>query len=175
MLSPVLGEDEMSVEGVHEGGCACGSVRYRVQGEPIFVNNCHCRLCQRQTGSTSVVNAFYETERLTLLEGELSDHTVTAGSGGPHVIRRCKSCGVAVWSHYPRLGRLGAGVRVGTLDRPGDFRPDAVIFAESAMPWAVFSEDIPVFETVYDQTKVLQPEQVERLMALIERRKTGEG
>lgn len=165
----------MSVEGVHEGGCACGAVRYRVEGEPIFVNNCHCRLCQRQTGSTSVVNAFYETERLTLLEGELSDHTVTAGSGGPHVIRRCKSCGVAVWSHYPRLGRLGAGVRVGTLDRPGDFRPDAVIFAESAMPWAVFPEDIPVFETVYDQTKVLQPEQVERLMALIERRKAGEG
>ena len=163
----------MSVEGGHEGGCACGAVRYRVEGEPILVNNCHCRLCQRQTGSTSVVNAFYETERLTVMEGELTDHTVPAG--GPHVIRRCRSCGVAVWSHYPRLGRLGAGVRVGTLDQPGDFRPDAVIFTESAMPWTVFPGDIPVFETVYDHTQLLPPERAQRLTALIERRKAGEG
>jgi hypothetical protein len=50
-------------ETVREGGCGCGHVRYRVEGEPIFVNNCHCRLCQQQTGSTSVVNAFFESER----------------------------------------------------------------------------------------------------------------
>ena len=54
---------------VREGGCGCGQVRYRVEGEPIFVNNCHCRLCQQQTGSTSVVNAFFESERVTLLAG----------------------------------------------------------------------------------------------------------
>ena len=52
-----------------EGGCGCGHVRYRVEGEPIFVNNCHCRLCQQQTGSTSVVNAFFETERVTVSAG----------------------------------------------------------------------------------------------------------
>ena len=48
-------------DAIREGGCGCGHVRYRVEGEPIFVNNCHCRLCQRQTGSTSVVNAFFES------------------------------------------------------------------------------------------------------------------
>ena len=160
---------------VREGGCACGAARYRVEGDPIFVNNCHCRLCQRQTGSTSVVNAFYETERLTLVEGELSDHTVPAGSGGPHLIRRCKACGVALWSHYPRLGRLGLGLRVGTLDEPAALRPDAVIFTESAMPWVAMPGDIPAFETVYNQMEVLPPERVDRLKALIERRKAGEG
>ena len=35
-------------------------MRYRVVGTPIFVNNCHCKQCQQQTGSTSVVNAMYE-------------------------------------------------------------------------------------------------------------------
>ena len=42
-----------------EGGCGCGHVRYRIEGEPMMVHNCHCRLCQQQTGSTSVVNAFF--------------------------------------------------------------------------------------------------------------------
>ena len=162
-------------EAVREGGCGCGAVRYRVVGEPIFVNNCHCRLCQRQTGSTSVVNAFFESERITLLEGELTDHTVSAGSGGPHVIRRCAGCGTALWSHYPRLGTLGTGLRVGTLDDPGAWRPDAVIFTTSKMPWVALPEDIPAFETVYNQLELLPPERVVRLQAMIERRKAGEG
>lgn len=162
-------------EAVREGGCGCGAVRYRVEGEPIFVNNCHCRLCQHQTGSTSVVNAFIESDRVTLLQGELTDHTVKAGSGGPHVIRRCAECGTALWSHYPRLGKLGAGLRVGTLDDPGAWRPDAVIFIESRMPWVALPSDIPTFEQTYNPYELLPPERVERLEALIERRKRGEG
>jgi hypothetical protein len=162
-------------ETMREGGCGCGEVRYQVEGDPVFVNNCHCRLCQQQTGSTSVVNAFFEAERVTLLQGELKDHAVTAGSGGQHVIQRCAKCGAALWSIYPRLGRLGAGVRVGTLDDPGAFRPDAVIFTESRMPWVALPEGIPAFETVYNQFEVLPPERVARLEKLIERRKAGEG
>jgi len=65
-------------ETILTGGCGCGHVRYRVHGEPIFVNNCHCRRCQQQTGSTSVVNAFYESERVELLGGALTEH----GNGG---------------------------------------------------------------------------------------------
>ena len=160
---------------IREGGCGCGQVRYRVEGEPILVNNCHCRLCQQQTGSTSVVNAFFESERVTLLQGELTDHTVKAGSGGPHVIVRCAACGAALWSHYPRLGTLGTGVRVGTLDDSAAFRPDAVVFTESKMPWVALPEGIPAFEQYYDFAEVLAPEKVERLMALAARRKAGEG
>ena len=158
-----------------EGGCSCGHVRYRVEGGPIFVNNCHCRLCQRQTGSTSVVNAYFESEAVTLLEGELTEHEVTAGSGGPHIICRCSQCGSALWSHYPRLGRLGLGLRLGTMDDPGAFTPDAVIFTESAMPWVTFPEGIPAFETVYNPLELLPPERVVRLQAMLERRKAGGG
>lgn len=163
------------MEAVREGGCGCGQVRYRVEGEPIFVNNCHCRLCQQQTGSTSVVNAFFESERLALLQGELTDHTVAAGSGGPHTIRRCMQCGSALWSHYPRFGHLGAGLRVGTLDEPGAWRPDAVIFTESKMPWVALPEEIPAFETVYNPFELLRAERLARLQALLDRRKAGEG
>ena len=145
------------------------------RGEPIFVNNCHCRLCQRQTGSTSVVNAFFESEAVTLLEGALTEHEVTAGSGGLHIICRCSRCGSALWSHYPRLGRLGLGLRAGTLDDSGAFIPDAVIFTESRMPWVALPEGIPTFETVYNPFELLPPERIARLETMIERRKAGEG
>jgi len=160
---------------IHKGGCGCGALRYQIQGEPISVNNCHCTQCQHQTGSTSVVNAFIETDRVTLLSGEISEHVVKAGSGGPHVICRCAVCGVAVWSYYPRLGRLGLGIRVGTLDDAGAFRPDAVIFTAEALPWVTLPEGIPHFEKTYDFKVVLPPERVARLLALATRRQGGEG
>jgi len=156
---------------VREGGCGCGcgATRYRVSGEPIFVNNCHCTQCQHQTGSTSVVNAFFESERVELVSGTLSENTVTAGSGGPHVICRCSACGTALWSFYPRLGRLGMGLRVGTLDDSGAFRPDAVIYTAEAMPWVSFPPDIPRFEQTYRHADVLPPERMDRMRALAAR------
>jgi hypothetical protein len=149
------------------GGCACGALRYEIAAVPIFVNNCHCTLCQKQTGSTSVVNAFFETEALTLLCGETSRHVVKAGSGGDHVIVRCKACGTAIWSHYPRVGEHGLGVRVGTLDDPGAVRPDAVVFVASRMPWVALPEGIPAFEAYYNPAELLPPERFARLLALV--------
>jgi hypothetical protein len=152
------------------GGCACGDLRYEVAGAPIYVNNCHCTLCQRQTGSTSVVNAFFEAEALTLLRGQTSRHLVQSGSGGDHAIMRCAQCGTAVWSVYPRLGELGFGLRVGTLDDPNALRPDAAIFTANKMDWVSLPAGIPAFETTYDPAKLLPPERYARLKALIERR-----
>lgn len=160
-------------ETVREGGCGCGAVRYRVAGEPMFTNNCHCRQCQQQTGSTSVVNAFFEAERIALLQGELLEHETVAGSGGPHVIVRCKACGAALWSHYPGMDRHGAGIRVGTLDEPGSITPDAVIFVSEKMPWVTLPEGIPAFETTYDFRTVLPPERLERLRAVSRKARGG--
>jgi hypothetical protein len=126
-------------------------------------------LCQQQTGSTSVVNAFYEADRVELASGELTHHEVTAGSGGQQTICRCSACGGAVWSFYPRLGALGMGVRVGCMDDPAAFRPDGVIFASSKMAWVALPDDIPVFEESYDPSKLLPPERFERLMSLVKR------
>lgn len=162
-------------ETIREGGCGCGHVRYRVRGEPIMVHNCHCRLCQQQTGSTSVVNLFIEADQVELLSGTLSEHVVKGGSGGPHTICRCAECGVALWSYYPRLGKLGAGVRAGTLDNPDSVTPDVVIFTESKMPWVPLPEGIPHFEQYYDFREVLPEASNARLMALAERRRAGEG
>jgi hypothetical protein len=54
-----------------EGGCGCGSVRYRLTGEPMFTNCCHCLDCQRQTGSAFVINLLIEADRLEVITGDL--------------------------------------------------------------------------------------------------------
>lgn len=160
---------------VNEGGCGCGQARYRVRGEPVFTNNCHCTQCQHQTGSTGVVNAFFEAEQVELLAGTLREHVLAGGSGAPHTICRCEACGVALWSFYGSLGRLGMGLRVGTLDDSGAFTPDAVIYTAEAMPWVALPEGIPHFEKSYNPRDILPPERMARLMALAQRRKAGEG
>ena len=156
-----------------EGGCGCGHVRYQVEGEPIFVNNCHCRQCQQQTGGTSVVNAFYENERVSVTSGSLSEHIVAAGSGGPHVICRCSECGMAMWSFYPRMGRLALGLRVGTLDDPASLTPNAAIYVADKMPWVTLPEGIPHFDAYYDYRELLTPDQVARMDALIAKAKAA--
>lgn len=160
---------------IREGGCGCGHVRYRIEGEPIFVNNCHCRQCQHQTGSTSVVNAFIEADNFELLSGGLTRHALKGGSGGAHVISRCGQCGVAISSEYARFGSLGLGIRAGTLDDAGSITPDAVVFVSEKMPWVALPEAIPHFEKYYDFAQVLPSERVERMKALFVRREAGEG
>jgi len=151
-----------------DGGCGCGAVRYRLKDEPIFVNNCYCHLCQRQTGTGSAVNAFIEAVNIEHLSGELSEHEFTTGSGGTQIVVRCASCGTPVWSYYPRLGRKAAGVRVGTLDEPSVVRPDAAIFVASKPDWAPLPEGVPQFEAYYSQADLLPAERFARMKALIE-------
>lgn len=153
-----------------EGGCGCGGVRYRIDREPIFVNNCHCRQCQRQTGSTSVVNMFLEREALTVRSGTTMATSFVAGSGGEHKIFRCTICGTALWSEYPRLGDLAVGVRVGTLDDPTSVTPDAAIFLSEKMPWVSPPASLPGFERSYLPADLLSPERLARLAALLQRR-----
>src|SRR5262249_23548169 len=53
-----------------EGGCVCRRVRYRLTGAPLIVHACHCRWCQRETGTAHALNALYEADRVVHLAGE---------------------------------------------------------------------------------------------------------
>jgi len=68
-----------------EGGCACAAVRYRLASPPMFVHCCHCRDCQRQTGSAFVINALIETSRIVLLAGDPGAVAVPTDSGRPYL------------------------------------------------------------------------------------------
>jgi hypothetical protein len=138
-----------------EGGCACGAVRYRLGSPPMFVHCCHCRDCQRQTGSAFVLNALIETDRISLLSGDPVPVAVPTDSGRPHEIYRCPTCQTALWSDYGRRPALRF-VRVGTLDDPAALTPDVQIYTRSKLPWVRLPEGVPAFDAYYD-TKALWP------------------
>jgi hypothetical protein len=138
-----------------EGGCACGDVRYRLATPPLFVHCCHCRDCQRQTGTAFVLNALIETDRVAVLGAETVRFAMPTDSGRPHGVYRCAACGTAVWSEYGGVAKLRF-VRVGTLDDPGALRPDVHIYVRSKLPWVVLPPQVPAFEAYYD-SKTLWP------------------
>jgi hypothetical protein len=143
------------------GGCACGAVRYRLTSAPMFVNCCHCRNCQRQTGSAFVINALIETDRIGLVAGMPQPVPVPTDSGNPHDVYRCPDCHVALWSDYGRRPGLRF-VRVGTLDEPAALVPDAHIFTRSKLPWVTLPAGRPAFEAYYDMTSVWPEESLAR-------------
>jgi hypothetical protein len=148
-----------------DGGCACGAVRYRLRSAPMFVHCCHCRDCQRQTGSAFVLNAIIETNRIDILAGEPEPVAVPTDSGRPHDICRCPSCRVAVWSDYGRRPALRF-VRVGTLDDPAALKPDVHIFTRSKLPWVALRPDTPAFDVYYDLRELWPAASLERRRAL---------
>jgi hypothetical protein len=147
-----------------EGGCACGAVRYRLDAAPMFVHCCHCRDCQRQTGSAFALNAIIETDRIAVLKGEPEAVAVPTDSGSPHDIHRCPACRTAVWSDYGRRG-FWRFVRVGTLDNPAALAPDVHIYTRSKLPWVALPEGVPAFEVYYDRKLLWPAEAQARLRA----------
>jgi hypothetical protein len=132
-----------------EGGCACGAVRYRLSAAPMFVHCCHCRDCQRQTGSALVLNALIETDRIAMLAGAPVPIRVPTDSGAPHDIYRCPACQTALWSDYGGRPALRF-VRVGTLDEPAAVTPDVHIYTRSKLPWIALPAGKPAFTEYYD-------------------------
>ena len=88
-----------------EGGCTCRQVRYRLIGTPLIVHACHCRWCQRETGTAHALNALYEADRVVHTAGEPEIVVTPSASGKGQKIARCPTCRVAVWSNYPHRAR----------------------------------------------------------------------
>lgn len=161
---------------IHEGGCTCGYVRYRMESQPLIVHCCHCSWCQRQSGSAFAVNALIEADRVTRLQGEVVDVTVPSPSGKQQRISRCPKCQVAVWSYYlVMFGGIGERVRfirVGTLDDPGRLPPDVHIYTSSKQSWIALPPDVPAVDEYYVTDEVWRRDSLERRAALLAAAKT---
>jgi hypothetical protein len=148
------------------GGCTCRAVRYAMTSAPLIVHCCHCRWCQRETGSAFALNAVIEADRVQLLAGAPELVPTPSNSGKGQKIARCPQCRVALWSHYSGAGDKVSFVRVGTLDEPDRVPPDVHIFTESKQPWVVLPAGARVFAQFYRRAEVWTAASLARREAL---------
>jgi hypothetical protein len=150
-----------------EGGCDCRHVRYRLLTAPLFVNCCHCRWCQRESGAAFALNAMIEADRLVHLSGEPELVDTPSESGKGQKIARCPKCRIAVWSNYAGAGAGVRFLRVGTLDNPDLLPPDIHIFTASKQPWVILPPGTPAVSEYYDREKFWPKTSLERRAALL--------
>ena len=126
-----------------EGGCYCGSVRYRINGEPAMEGQCHCRECQYITGG----------EPNTFIAVKSGDFTITRGtpttyprSDVPTPVTRlfCPTCGTGIGTRIAAWDVIA--VKVGTLDDPALFTPKVAIFTVDKQPFHLIPEGVASFE-----------------------------
>jgi len=148
------------------GGCPCRRVRYRMSSKPLFVHCCHCRWCQRETGSAFALNAMIEADRVELQSGEPDVILTPTNSGKGQKIARCPECRVALWSNYAGAGELVRFVRVGTLDDPTLLPPDIHIYTSTRLPWVTLPKDKPAMPEYYNLKEHWPAESIERRRSL---------
>lgn len=121
------------------GGCACGAIRYSYEGEPALALNCHCRDCQRETGSAFASILIVPSARFRLVKGTPKHFALTADSGRTTTRAFYGNCGSPLFGFGPDF----ANIRVGSLDDPSTFRPTQDIYIASAQPWDYMNPDLP--------------------------------
>ena len=121
-----------------EGGCLCGAVRYRAEGEPKHSIYCHCRLCQKSAGAPLVAWLTVKRSTFALIGSAPSWYDSTAGA------RRgfCATCGTALF--FEEKGPADwIGITVASLDHPEWVAPRRHIWTGSQMPWLKLADDLP--------------------------------
>jgi len=159
----------MTTDDTFEGACTCRAVRYRMESRPMFVHCCHCRWCQRETGTAFALNALIESERVSLIAGEPERVDTPSNSGKGQVIWRCPTCRIALWSNYGGRGDFIRFVRVGTLVDPDRLPPDVHIFTSTKQPWVVLPAGARSFSEYYDSKQEWPADSLERRAAVFAR------
>jgi len=125
------------------GGCACGAIRYEFEGEQLAAVNCHCRDCQRESGSGFEPVLIVPFKGFALTRGKPKSFTVTVDSGLPTTRNFCGECGSPLFG-LPETGESDiVTIRAGSLDDPSVFRPTHDIYVASAQPWDAMDPALP--------------------------------
>ena len=126
----------------HKGSCLCGTVKFEVRGDFESFYLCHCKYCQKDTGSAHAANLFSQSAELSWLAGAEAVTSFTL-PGTRHHKSFCKFCGSALPS--VQLANLVV-VPAGSLDTEVDVLPNAHIFTSSSSPWSDALGDVPKFK-----------------------------
>ena len=125
------------------GGCLCGAVRYTADGDPTNATVCHCRDCQKFTGSVFATLVRVDKETMNI-EGALKTFSSIGGSGNPILRHFCPECGSSI-AEESAMQPGTIVLNVGTFDDPTVAKPGREIFRADALPWIEVLGDISRF------------------------------
>ncbi|MEM7465228.1 MAG: GFA family protein, partial [Pseudomonadota bacterium] len=121
-------------------GCACGAIRYESHAEIEFSFNCHCRKCQRATG-TGHSSAFAVPVAETTITGTIKEYEAGSDNGAKTYAGFCEKCGSPVSSRTARFPER-LYLHAATLDDPTIFHPKFIVYDEVAQPWDPPAHDL---------------------------------
>src|SRR5579859_2117469 len=127
------------------GGCLCGAVRYQAEGDPRYAVLCHCRDCQRSSG-TGHVPVMGMPKSSFMVRGTTTSYEVSHSNGRRSIRHFCPTCGSLLFG-TTEIAPEAVSIYVGTLDDPSLFRPEAVMFKRDRHDWDVTAMALPEFET----------------------------
>ena len=120
------------------GGCGCEAVRWELDAVPIKAAYCHCKRCQKRTGTSSAAVAIAEPGSFRITAGaELIRAWCPDDGAEKHF---CSECGSALFSRHP-VDRERIAVRLGSFDSEPGVRPGARQFVDSACTWEPIPDD----------------------------------
>ena len=128
-----------------EGGCLCDSFRYRCTATPIWSCNCHCRSCQKLSGSPFVSAFTVSISAFDILSGETVTIERQADSGNTVTTHHCKLCGTRLFAERTANANM-TSIFASTLDDPTTFTPISNVYASEVAPWTDLDEALLSFE-----------------------------
>jgi hypothetical protein len=123
------------------GGCLCGGVRYRIDGECRDIICCHCENCRRTHGHVAAYTALSQSA-LTLLA---ADTLQWYHDASPDTYRGfCNRCGASLfWD--ARDGRERISVAAGSLDDSAGLKLVGHVFVAEAGNYYEISDGLPCY------------------------------
>ena len=130
---------------IHEGGCACGAVRYRVRGQPVVGMACHCRFCQVRLGTAFSLVAYFDEKNIEFTRGELSQYEHRSDESGRWLrLQFCPRCGTTL-THTAEVRPGLRSLSIGTFDDPAWIKVERHIWTQSKRPWVSIPDGVATF------------------------------
>jgi hypothetical protein len=120
-------------------------VRYRITVEPLLLVACHCKECQRQSGSAFGMSLVVPKPGFAV-QGQLKLFERTSDKGRLLRCFFCPECGTRI-HHEPSYGAPVCNVKAGTLDDTSWLEPKLHTWVQSKQPWTLIPEGIPTLLT----------------------------
>ena len=116
--------------------CACGEITLTVSADPWAQFMCHCEQCQRRTGSTFGVQAWYPRQQVLSVQGVSKRFTRLSDSGRTVTFDFCPECGGTIFWQAEQRPNLIA-VAVGSFADPTFEKPGHSVWERRQHPWTL--------------------------------------